>query len=104
MQVQPITAIRPIKIRPRPTGGVPAAHERDARSHAEFIPAPRNEPHPANAVQTDIHAHAVSNYTAQLLITHQAAAQTAMDRSAQMARYRASEQTVHVVPQVSLSV
>ncbi|QDG75341.1 hypothetical protein [Labrenzia sp. PHM005] len=104
MQVQPIAAIRPIKIQPKPVGEVPEVYERDARPHPEFIPTANNDPQTSDAEQTDKSRHAVSDYTAHLLITHQTATQTVMDRTAQMARYATKTGAIPVQPQISLSV
>ena len=104
MQVQPIIAIRPPKIRQRPVADIPAAGDSETRSQPEFVPTSKETTPAVGATSVDIRPHAYSERTAHLLITHQAYAQTALDRSNQMESYASANRSVHSVPSVSFSV
>ena len=101
MQVQPIAALRPVKIRPRQTQDTPFVGEREARARAEFIP-PQPEPQPALATVQALDGY--SPLTAQLLISHQARAQTVLERSAQVSSYTAAMRSGPAAPKLSVSV
>jgi hypothetical protein len=101
MQVQPITAIRHTRIRPKPVAEVPAARERNTNPRAGLAATAERIAPREGTGQAGIAAHAYSAYSAQLLATHQA---TSVDRSAQIARYSASGRTETAQPRISLSV
>jgi hypothetical protein len=104
MQVQPIIAIRPPKIRQRPAADVPSAGDSETRSQPEFVPTSTEATPVAVATPVETRPHAYSERTAHLLITHQAYAQTALDRSNQMESYAAANRSARSVPSVSFSV
>jgi hypothetical protein len=104
MQVQPIIAIRPPKIRQRPAADVPPPGDSEPRLQPEFVPTSTETTPAAVATPVDIRPHAYSERTAHLLITHQAYAQTALDRSSQMESYASAKRSVHSVPSISFSV
>ncbi len=104
MQVQPIIAIRPPKIRQRPVADVPAAGDSETRSQPEFVPTSTEATPAVGVTSVDIQPHAYSERTAHLLITHQDYAQTALDRSNQLESYAAANRFAHSVPRVSFSV
>lgn len=104
MQVQPIIAIRPPKIRQRPAADVPPPSDSEPRPQPEFVPTSMETTPAVVATPVETKPHAYSERTAHLLITHQVYAQTALDRSSQMESYASANRSVHSVPSISFSV
>jgi|GEM_PF-5308666 len=101
MQVQPIAALRPVKIRPKQTVETAFVRERETKTRPQFIP-PQAETPPVAAPFQNTDGHGL--LTAQLIITHQALVQSELDRTAQISSYTAADRREPVAPTLSLSV
>lgn len=102
MQIQPIAAIRPLRIRPKQIDAVTPARDQQHPSENSFQ-TPDMARHAASQSETAYHG-AQSEYSAQLLANRLSSSQTEMDRTAHLAQYGTANRTQPTATRLSVSV
>ncbi|MEP2703481.1 MAG: hypothetical protein ABJQ71_08600 [Roseibium sp.] len=105
MQIQPIAAISPMHIRPKPVTAIPDNRKQTAPATAPFPSV--NEIMSQNqqrSSQVAGYHGAQSEYSAQMVANRLSAGQTQMDRTSHFAQYNSASQHASATATISVTV
>lgn len=105
MQVQPIAAIQPLKIRQNPTVDPVNSQEKDSPSGNPFVAGENSVPqYFAHVSGPGSYYGDRSDYRTQVLADGHSSAQTAMERTARIAEYKVPRTNSAAVSVIAVSV
>ncbi|GAA0785314.1 hypothetical protein E1180_18385 [Roseibium denhamense] len=105
MQVQPIAAIRPLKIRQNPTVNPQNEQEKDSQSGNPFVAGEFGaHQYFARTTGTGSYYGDRSDYYTQVLADGHSSAQTAMERTTRISEYKAPKNDAAAVSVIAVSV
>ncbi|MEP3045431.1 MAG: hypothetical protein ABJL55_05870 [Roseibium sp.] len=105
MQVQPIAAISPMHIRPKPVTAVPETRKQTTAPTTPFPSANEIMLQDQRGSSQVIGYHAAqSEYSAQMVANRLNAGQTQMDRSSHFAQYNSASQHASATATISVTV